>query len=33
MPQINFLRGANTAAEFDFVANFLQRDFEASEHG
>src|SRR5579862_7077353 len=33
MPQINGLRGANTAAEFDFVADFLQCDLQASEHG
>src|SRR5580704_15893945 len=33
MPQIHSLGGAHPAAELDLVADFLQRDFEASEHG
>src|SRR4029077_10541330 len=33
MPQINVLRGANAAAELDFVTNFLQHDFESPKHG
>ena len=32
MPQIYILRGAHAAAQFHLVANFLQRDFQSSEH-
>src|ERR1700691_6336715 len=33
MPQINILRRANSAAEFNFVSDLLQHDLKRPEHG